>query len=191
MGAAFEVNRQVCDIEIARERWDKIGKEWDSKKQEIVYSIFNENDMEKKKMTKAEAFEWLKCKKVHVSCREINEKVQSKLFACGVQWKNGGTDFCDYGNYYVINSHGLLGHCDGMGPYWECLINEEISADDILSIEIVEGTPEFSFKKVVELAKPLMEYLNDTGCTDQIGVSYDHIVAQPMATFLHGEMKGC
>ena len=89
-------------------------------------------------MTKAEAFEWLKCKKVSVSCREISEKVQSKLFDCGVIWKNGGTDFCDYGNYYVIDSDGLLGHCDGMGSYWECLINEEISVDDILSIEIVE-----------------------------------------------------
>ena len=147
--------------------------------------------MEKKKMTKAEAFEWLKCKKVSVSTRETSRKVQLKLFDCGVIWKNGGTDFCDYGNYYVINSHGLLAHCEGMGSYWECLINEEISADDILSIEIVEGTPKFSYEKVVELAKPLMEYLNDTGCTEQIGVCYDHIVAQPMATFLHGEMKGC
>lgn len=144
-----------------------------------------------KKMTKAEAFEYLKGKKVRVRGRETSEKVQSKLFACGVQWKSGGTDFCDYGNYYVINSHGLLGHCDGMDFYWEYLIYEEISADDILSIEIVESTPKFSYEKVVELAKPLMEYLNDTGCTEQIGVSYDHIVAQPMATFLYGEMKGC
>ena len=157
MGAAFEVNRQMCDLEIDRERWDKIGKEWDSKKKEIVYSIFNENDMEKKKMTKAEAFEWLKCKKVHVSCRETSEKVQLKLFACGVQWKNGGTNFCDYGNYYVINSHGLLGHCDGMGPYWECLINEEISADDILSIEIVEeNRSEDELVEIVELGKMIM-----------------------------------
>lgn len=147
--------------------------------------------MEKKKMTKAEAFEYLKSKKVRVCDRETSEKVQSKLFDCGVIWKNGGTYFCDYGNYFVINSHGLLAHCDGMGPYWENLINEEITAGDILSIEIVEGTPEFSYEKVVELAKPLMEYLNDTGCSEQIGVSYDHIVAQPMATFLHGEMKGC
>ena len=151
----------------------------------------NDKVMEKRKMTKAEAFEWLKCKKVSVSTREISEKVQSKLFDCGVIWKNGGTDFCDYGNYYVINSHGLLTHCDGMGSYWECLINEEISADDILSIEIIDGTPEFSYEKVVELAKPLMEYLNDTGCSERICVSYDHIVAEPMATFLYGEMKGC
>ena len=107
-------------------------------------------------MTKAEAFEWLKCKKVCVSCREISEKVQSKLFDCGVIWKNGGTDFCDYGNYYVINSHGLLSHCDGMGSYWECLINEEISADDILSIEIVEeNRSEDEVVEIVELGKKI------------------------------------
>ena len=142
-------------------------------------------------MTKAEAFEWLKCKKVRVSCQEISEKVQSKLFDCGVVWKNGGTDFCDYGNYYVIDSHGLLTHCDGMGSYWECLINEDISADDILSIEIVEGTPEFSYEKVVELAKPLMHYLSETGHTEVISVCMEGISAIPMGTFLHGEMKGC
>lgn len=156
MGAAFEVNKQMCDLEIDRERWDKFGKEWDSKKQEIVDSIF----MEKKKMTKAEAFEYLKCKKVSVSCREMNEAVQLKLFDCGVVWKNGGTDFCDYGNYYVINSHGLLGHCDGMGSYWECLINEEISADDILSIEIVEeNRSEDEVVEIVELGKKIQSLL--------------------------------
>ena len=111
-------------------------------KYEILDEILKEKNrfMEEKKtrkMTKAEAFEWLKCKKVYVSCREISEKVQLKLFACGVQWMSGGTDVCDYDDYYVINSHGRLGYCDG-GSFWENLINEEISADDILSIEIVE-----------------------------------------------------
>ena len=193
MGAAFEVNRQMCDLEIDRERWDKIGKEWESKNKEIVLSILKGYNMEKKKMTKAEAFEYLKGKKVRVCDRKTSEKVQSKLFDCGVIWKNGGTDFCDYGNYYVINSHGLLTHCDGMGSYWECLINEEISVDDILSIEIIEEKYEleFNYDKAVELAKPLMEYLNDTGCSERICVTCESIVAQPMATFLHGEMKGC
>ena len=122
-------------------------------------------------MTKAEAFEWLKCKKVCVSCRETSEKVQSKLFACGVQWKNGGTDFCDYGNYYVINSHGLLGHCDG--PYWECLINEEISADDILSIEIVEDTKPDCERN--EHVKALQELIAKSGCIDCIIISKNDI----------------
>lgn len=181
MGAAFEVNRQMCDIEKDLSEagyFRKICEGQIEARKKLI-------DMEKKKMTKAEAFEWLKCKKVRVSCREISEKVQSKLFACGVQWKSGGTDFCDYGNYYVINSHGLLGHCEGMGSYWECLINEEISADDILSIEIVEGTPKFSYEKVVELAKPLMEYLNETGHTEVISVCKEGISAIPMGVFLY------
>ena len=116
--------------------------------------------MEKKKMTKAEAFEWLKNTKVSVSTRETSRKVQSKLFDCGVTWKNSGTDFCDYGNYYVINSHGLLAHCDGMGSYWECLINEEISADDILSIEIVEeNRSENELDEIVELGEKIQRLL--------------------------------
>ena len=195
MGAAFEVNNQMCDIGhliSVEEMAERYNRQISQSRLDGLSAWLKLQDMEEKKtkkMTKAEAFEYLKCKKVRVSCRGINESVQSKLFTCGVQWMGGGTGFCDYGDYYVIDSHGLFGHCEG--PYWERLINEEISADDILSIEIVEGTPKFSYEKVVELAKPLMEYLNDTGCSEQIGVCYDHIVAQPMATFLHGEMKGC
>ena len=124
-------------------------------------------------MTKAEAFEYLKGKKVRVCDREISEKVQSKLFACGVQWKSGGTDFCDYGNYYVINSHGHLGHCDGMGSYWECLIYEEISADDILSIEVVEDTKPDCERN--EHVKALQELIAKSGCIDCIIISKNDI----------------
>lgn len=157
---------------------------------EILEEILKEKNrfMEEKKtkkMTKAEAFEYLKGKKVRVSCRGINESVQSKLFTCGVQWMGGGTGFCDYGNYYVIDSHGLLGHCDG--TYWERLINEEISADDILSIEIIEEKheSEFNYDKAVELAKPLMHYLSETGHTEVISVCMEGISAIPMGTFLY------
>ena len=139
----YELNKQMCDL--GKTMNDPMKPLSEEAIQEIAKALeITRNPkgiiMKKKtkKMTKAEAFEWLKNKKVSVSCREISEKVQSKLFACGVQWKNGGTVFCDYGNYYVINSHGLLCHCEGMGSFWECLINEEISADDILSIEVFE-----------------------------------------------------
>ena len=169
MGAAFEVNRQMCDIEKDLSEagyFRKICEGQIEARKKLI-------DMEKKKMTKAEAFEWLKCKKVSVSTREISEKVQSKLFDCGVIWKNGGTDFCDYGNYYVINSHGLLGHCDGMGPYWECLVNEEISADDILSIEIVEDTKPDCERN--EHVKALQELIAKSGCIDCIIISKNDI----------------
>ena len=149
--------------------------------------LHNDKVMEKKKMTKAEAFEWLKCKKVSVSTRETSRKVQSKLFDCGVIWKHGGTDFCDYGNYYVINSHGLLTHCDGMGSYWECLINEEISADDILSIEIIEEARSVE-DRLIDLAKPIMELLREQGMTDSVRITSRSVVLEPMALFLHGQI---
>ena len=180
MGAAFEVNKQMCDIEKDLSEagyFRKICEGQIEARKKLI-------DMEKKKMTKAEAFEWLKCKKVSVANREINDKVQSKLFACGVEWKYHGTDVCYYGDYLVINPEGFLCHCDGMGEdYWNRLLHEEISADDILSIEIVEGTPEFSYEKVVERAKPLMHYLSETGHTEVISVCMEGISAIPWVHF--------
>ena len=145
--------------------------------------------MEKKKMTKAEAFEWLKNKKVYVGGNSA--VIQAKLFEAGFEWAENKRNISHLVQPFLLLSEGgYIYYSNDMCHYLE-RSHEEISADDILSIEIVEGTPKFSYEKVVELAKPLMEYLNDTGCTEQIGVSYDHIVALPMATFLHGEMKGC
>ena len=135
MGAAFEVNKQMCDIEKDLSEagyFRKICEGQIEARKKLI-------DMEKKKMTKAEAFEYLKGKKVSVANREINDKVQSKLFACGVEWKHHGTDVCYYGDYLVISPRGFLCHCDGMGEdYWNRLFYEKISADDILSIEIVD-----------------------------------------------------
>ena len=138
-------------------------------------------------MTKAEAFEYLKGKKVRVCGREMNDKVQSKLFACGVEWKFHGTDVCHYSDYLVINPEGFLCHCDGMGKdYWNRLFHEEISVDDILSIEIVDekNELEFNYDKVVELAKPLMRYLNEVEFQDSIRVSQFGIVHEPMSTLI-------
>ena len=125
-------------------------------------------------MTKAEAFEWLKCKKVSVANQEINDKVQSKLFACGVVWKHLGTDVCYYGDYLVINPEGFLCHCDGMGKdYWNRLFHEEISADDILSIEIVDDTKPDCERD--EHVKALQELIAKSGCIDCIIISKNDI----------------
>ena len=163
MGAAFEeymMGEAIVKVAEDNIRLCKENKERSRRLDEAFkkkFGILKENDMEKKKMTKAEAFEWLKNKKVSVSCREISEKVQSKLFACGVQWKNGGTDVCYYGDYLVINPKGFLCHCDGMGEdYWNRLFHKEISADDILSIEIVEeNRSENELDEIVELGKKI------------------------------------
>lgn len=143
----------------------KACKEWG----ELANKLRNKlEQMEKKtkKMTKAEAFEWLKCKKVSVANREINNKVQSKLFACGVEWKYHGTDVCYYSDYLVINPEGFLCHCDGMGSdYWSRLFHEEISADDILSIEIVEKADGLkygsSWDEITRLGAQISKILDD------------------------------
>lgn len=170
MGAAFEVNRQMCDIDKHLSEagyFRKICEGQIEARKKLI-------DMEKKKMTKAEAFEYLKGKKVSVANQEINDKVQSKLFACGVQWKNGGTNVCYYSDYLVITPRGFLCHCDGMGEnYWNRLFHEEISADDILSIEIVEDTKPDCERN--EHVKALQEFIAKSGYIDCIIISKNDI----------------
>ena len=162
----YELNRQMCDLDIplrdpikplseetAQEligRWEEIGKEWASKKKKIVESIFGNITNEKsnimeekktKKMTKAEAFEYLKGKKV--KCYKVGEhygeELLKKLTECGCTsniflpkgilsiWAIFISDVCDLS---ILDT----AHADQYGNYDLC----EISADDILSIEIVE-----------------------------------------------------
>ena len=94
-----------------------------------------------KKMTKAEAFEYLKGKKV--KCYKVGEhygeELLKKLTECGCTsniflpkgilsvWAIFISDVCDLS---ILNT----AHADQYGNYDLC----EISADDILSIEIVE-----------------------------------------------------
>ena len=143
-----EMTRTLEESRNARKEWDEMANKLREKLEQM--------DMEKKKnkMTKAEAFEWLKGKKVWVCGREMNDKVLSKLFACGVEWKYRGTDVCYYCDYLVINPDGFLCHCDGMGEdYWNRLFHEEISAADILSIEIVDEKKEETENINIELEK--------------------------------------
>lgn len=148
-----------------------------------------EENMEKKKMTKAEAFEWLKNKKVYVNGNSAS--IQAKLFEAGFEWSENKRQICHLEQPFLILSEGGgIFYSNDMCHYLE-RSHEEISVDDILSIEIVEGKPKFGYEKVVELAKPLMEYLNNSGCSERICVTCESIVAEPMATFLHGQMKGC
>ena len=158
----YELNKQMCDLDIplrnpikplseetAQEligKWEKIGKEWASKKKEIIESIFGNITNEKsnimeekktKKMTKAEAFEWLKCKKVETI--GLGEEVQKKLFDCGVKWPNGKCEYYDFSDYLLIESNGDLYHCGNCGEaYWRMHHFEEIYAHDILSMEIID-----------------------------------------------------
>ena len=98
-----------------------------------------------KKMTKAEAFEYLKRKKVNCydGTNNLYYKLVKKMLDCG----------CDYGGFMcpptysisalAVDREGRIGHVPT--EVFDRYINlpfEEISADDILSIEIVEEEKE-------------------------------------------------
>lgn len=124
---------------------DVLDASWEATEKRFAkYNKLNKNIMEEKKtkkMTKAEAFEWLKCKKVNTI--GLGEEVQKKLFDCGVKWANGKSEYYDFGDYLLIENNGDLYHCGNCGDsYFRMHHFEEISADDILSIEIVEEKKE-------------------------------------------------
>lgn len=157
-----------------------------------------EENMEKKKMTKAEAFEWLRGTKVVLRTIDDQLDLQKRLFDIGYKWRPSGTQLMklyDVSCVFFLGIDGFIQHeeyeDESNKLFCDTHVYKPIELCDILSIEIVEGPPKFSYEKVVELAKPLMEYLNDTGCSERICVTYESIVAEPMATFLHGQMKGC
>ena len=90
-----------------------------------------------KKMTKAEAFEYFKGKRV--VCDNFNcVAIQRKFFEVGIKWRGGSTDATeDRGSFLFVNLDGCLTHCNSR-VWFDTHEYEEISADDILSIEIVE-----------------------------------------------------
>lgn len=87
-------------------------------------------------MTKAEAFEWLKCKKVYANGKD--KEVQMKLFDCGIKWRCGESAYYSFGSLLFINNDGFLSHCGNDEEFWKRHAYEEISAYDILSLEILE-----------------------------------------------------
>lgn len=157
----YELNKQMCDL----------GKTILTKKK---------NDMEEKKtktMTKAEAFEYLKNRKVNTNGRY--EEVLKKLFECGIEWNGGGRNIVDYGNYLIIDNDGHLFHCgcDMDERYWRTHLNEEISIDDILSIEIVdENRSEDEVAEIVELGKKIQSLLPKLSGHRHIVITEDDII---------------
>ena len=130
-----------------------------------------------KKMTKVKAYVYLNNTKVYVNGK--GAKVLEVLSKVGFKPTFPSSD---------VNAFPFMGILDEQVTYYAHmkqyldLPQKEISADDILSIEIVED--KFSYDRAVELAKPLMLYLNEVGCPDSIRVSQFGIVHEPMSTLI-------
>ena len=116
----------------------KPRKEW-SELENKLRNKLEQMEMEKKvnKMTKAEAFEWLKGKRV--ICDNFNSvDIQCKFFEVGVKWRGGSTEVSeDVGHFLFVDLNGCLTHCNSR-TWFDAHEYEEISAEEILSLEIVE-----------------------------------------------------
>ena len=110
------------------------------------------DDMEEKKtkkMTKAEAFEHLRHKKVMVVGKAF--AIQNKLFKIGYRWCDGTVETISMVDFLFIDD--VTFQFTGSLSHFKNCAYEEISADDILSIEIVEEKRE----KFVDCSEPCDE----------------------------------
>ena len=141
----------------------------------------NMKEKKTKKMTKVEAYVYLNDTKVYVNGK--GDKVLEVLSKVGFEPTFPRID---------VDAFPFMGISDKQVTYYAHmkqylgLPKKEISVDDILSIEIVDEKYEleFNYDKVVELAKPLMRYLNEVGFQDSIRVSQYGIVHEPMSTLI-------
>lgn len=129
-----------------------------------------------KKMTKADAFDYLKGKKVNCydGTNNLYCKLVKKMLDCG----------CDYGGFMcpptysisalAVDRKGRIGHVPT--EVFDRYINlpfDEISAYDILSIEIVEDTKPDCERN--EHVKALQKLIAKSGCIDCIIISKNDI----------------
>jgi hypothetical protein len=95
--------------------------------------------MNTRKMTKAEAREYLNNKKVYVSGKSA--EIQKKLFEIGFKWKSGDTEvkLTDEPFLYISDFF----YCGDNMSIFKNSKPKEITADEILSIEIVQAYKPF------------------------------------------------
>ena len=153
----YELNKQMCDIgKTMNDPFEPLSEEAIQEIAKALEITRNPKDIMKekktKKMTKAEAFEWLKGKKVkcYAGITNLNDepdKVEKFLkdvgcryhFANHISWRDWYWPL--YG--FIVDSKGeIYVAFEDQRDFFEQNFNEPISADDILSIEIVEEEKE-------------------------------------------------
>ena len=155
-----------------------------------IENQIKERDMEKKvnKMTKAEAFEWLKCKKIDSAGLEIS--VQKKLFSMGIVWRTLDTKVLDGVPCILINSEGKMSHCGNDTNYWLSHCYEAISADEVLSLEIEEecakdGDGEYAANKISLLGSQICEILRQMNGNYHVEITETSVNLFPEGTNLY------
>ena len=161
---AQEMIKVLREFRVASELEEISNRLADRIFEDILKDIgLNEDIMEEKKtkkMTKAEAFEYFKGKRV--VCDKFNlVDIQRKFFEVGVKWRGGSTEVTeDRGKFLFVDLSGCLTHCNSRA-WFDTHEYEEISVDDILSIKIVEDEPLDKWDDFARRVAKIQETLED------------------------------
>lgn len=89
-------------------------------------------------MTREEAIEFLANTKVYVNGK--SKEIQEKLFSLGYEWFGGGTDVCYTKSPFLYMSSSMTLTMGNDMEHFSERILREISAEEILSLELTEPT---------------------------------------------------
>ena len=155
----YELNKQMCDIDKHLSEAGYFGMICEGQV-EARKKLIDMEEKKTKKMTKAEAFEYFKGKRV--ACDNFNcVAIQHKFFDVGIKWRGGSTKATDErGSFIFVDLNGYLTHCNSR-TWFDTHEYEEISADDILSIEIVDGEDNIAEKNAFQQARDIMKWLRE------------------------------
>lgn len=137
----YGVNEQLCNL----------GKTILTKNKDIM------EEKKTMKMTKVEAFEYLKHKKVAVTGDTI--ALQNKLFNIGYKWCDGSIIAMPMVDFLLIDDE-TFQFTESLSHFRNCGY-AEISADDILSIKIVDDKDDIAEKVAFLQARDIMKWLRE------------------------------
>ena len=174
-----EMTRTLEETRKAFEEWDELENKLKEKLEQM--------EKKKNKMTKAEAFEWLKGKKVNAKGQD--EAVQKKLFECGFSWLDGVHQYYDFGDFLLLEKNGNIYHCSNDERYWRAHHYEAISVDDLLSIEFEECAKdddgEYAANKISLLGSQICEILRQMNGHYHVEITEDSVNLYPEGTNLY------
>lgn len=145
-------------------------------------------------MTREAAIDMLKGRKVYVNGQ--SKEIQEKLFELGFEWANDGKKVVNENWPFLYTSDTKRIQCGNEMVYFSRAKNTEISAEEIISIELEPDCPFKPFDKVLARYNDDMEWGarffdrmvdGEYGCTDSL--SYKQCISYEGHEHLLGTTK--
>lgn len=130
----------------------------------------------KKKMTKKEAFEYLNDRKIYVNGK--SKEIQKKLFEAGFHWICGSI-LVQYENIPFLYTHSSWITYGSNMIDFVLSSKTEISAEEILAIEIQEEKPKYE-EELAKMAQPIRDYMRKHNISGRFVVCQSSIAVEDM-----------